>query len=277
MDHNRGTKTCLVGENASLHTHLHSFCDARADNAACRRLHGKSTLEDRGEDSGDLRNMHYDDHEGADQVQNDHERDQLLRKGGNALQTANNDQGDRQENERADREIRNMERMVDVLRHTVDLAHVPDTERSQDAKCGEQDRKDRSDLFAVLLAAQSVAEIVHCAAAPFSQFISAPVKNAEHVLRKVRHHPEKGDQPHPEYCARSSDCDRACNTNDITGADRSRQCGTKGLELGDRLILCVCGDPLVPKDLTDRMGHPVLEMRNLVELCQAGHQYARNS
>ena len=231
MDHDRGTKAGFIGEDAALHAHLHGQGDAGTDNAPRDGLHGKCALKNGNKYSGHHGNVQDDDEEGSEEIEDDHERHQLLCKSRNPLEAADDDQGDRKEKKDTDCQVGDAESMVHILDHTVDLAHIADAEGSQQAEAGEQNGQESADGLTVFPAAEAVAEIVHGTADPFSLGILPAVKDTQDILRKIGHHTEKSDQPHPENRARSAGGNSACHTDNISGADRGGQRRAQGLEL----------------------------------------------
>ena len=277
VDHDRGTKAGFIGEDAALHAHLHGQGDAGTDNASRDRLQGKGALDNGDKDSGHHSNVHDDDHEGSEEIEDDHERHQLLRKGRDPLKAADDDQGDRKEQEDTDCQVGDAESMVHVFNHTVDLAHIADPEGSEQTEAGKKNSQKSTDGFAVFPAAETVAEIVHGSADPLSLSVLPAVKDTQDILRKIGHHAEKGDQPHPEDRAGSAGGNSACHTDDISGADRGGQGCAQGLELGDGSVFGMGCDTLLAEDLADGMADPVGEVGNLVEPGKTGHQNAREA
>ena len=138
--HDRGAETGLVGENAALHAHLHGLGDARAHDAAGGGFDGKGPLEDGDEDGRNLGDVHANDDDRAYQVEDYHKGDELLGEGSYALKTADDDEADGEEKEDADGNLRDVEGVVDVADHAVDLAHVANAEGGQKAEDREEDR-----------------------------------------------------------------------------------------------------------------------------------------
>ena len=161
--------------------------------------------------------------------------------------------------------------------HTVHLAHVSNAKGCQQTEAGEECRKYNADGLTAFFAAETVPQIIHGASAPLTLGIFTAVENAENVFRVICHHAKKGDQPHPEYGARSANSDGAGYTYNITCAYGSGKGGTKGLKLGDRFILRMFCNMFVPKDSADGVFYPVAEMGNLKKLCEASHQHAHKS
>lgn len=124
---------------------------------------------------------------------------------------------------------------------------------------------------------QAVLQIIHGAAGPFILAVFPPIQDTQDILGVVGHHAKERDEPHPKYRARSADRDGSRHTDDIAGTDRSRQCCTQGLELGDAAILRVPCDIPVAENGSDRILQPVPQMGQLEKSSHTGHQHSRKA
>ncbi len=86
----RGAHACLVGEEAALGALGHGGEDAKAD-AGELGLGVEGALEDEGEGGGDVLDVEDEDDQASQQVDQGHDRDDLLGPGGQALDTAQED------------------------------------------------------------------------------------------------------------------------------------------------------------------------------------------
>ena len=237
MDHNRGTKTCLVGEDTSLHTPGNSELEAVACDTAADSLHGESAAENGSKDFRHPADMHDQNDESAEHIGNCHERHEFLRDCRDTLDAADDNQcGKDHQND-----TRNIggdsEHLVQVGADRVDLAHVADTERGDGAEHTEKHCQNSADLLASGFGTETVVQIVHSSAAPLADFVFTAVIDTQHVFGEVCHHAEERDDPHPEDRARAARDDGRRDTGDITCTDRRRQSCTQTLELADGLVI----------------------------------------
>ena len=219
-------------------------------------------------------NIHKEDDNGADHIEDDHERDDFLSDRGNTLQAADYDQSDQDHDDCAGDPGGEAEDGLHIAGDGVHLRHVADAEGGDEAEKGEQKGQYLADACAALFGAQTVAEIVHRAAGPFALGVFAAVEDAEDVFGIVGHHAQEGHDPHPEHGAGAAHEDGAGHADDIAGADGGGQGGAETLELGDTLILGMGGDVLVLENRADGLFHPVTEMGHLEDFRQDRHQHA---
>ena len=201
MDHDGGAKARLVGEYAPLHALLNGQLHAVAHDAAAGGPEGESALEDRGK----YRWHHFDVHDqngnGANHINQHHKGHDFLRDGGDALQAAHDDQSAQNQQYNAADPCRHAEHRLHIARNGVDLSHIADAEGCQEAEQREGRRQNCADLLAALFRAKAVPQIVHGAAAPLALLVFPPVIDAQHILGVVGHHAEEGNDPHPEHRA----------------------------------------------------------------------------
>ena len=257
MDHDRGAKTGFVGEYAALKAHFHCSGNACANYAAGGGFQAERTLEDGNKHGGNGGDVHADNHQRAQEIQDDHKGHQLFGDIGNPLQTAQNHctYGNQQENAGGDGG--NAKGGMNVRNNGVHLAHVADAEGSQQTEERKQGSQYGADGFAALFGAKTVTEIIHCAAVPFALCVLSTEQNAQNVFGIIGHHAKEGNEPHPEHGTGTANCNGACYADDVTGANGGSQCGTQGLKLRNRAILGVTGDMLVLKNGADGVFHPV--------------------
>ena len=219
--------------------------------------------------------QHYDD-ERACNVEQGHERHQLFGNSGNALQTANDDKGRNHHQAQAGDEGRYAKSSVHVARDGINLAHVANAEGSQNAETGKQHCQHLAQLFAALLCAKTIGEVVHGTARPLAFFVFAAVVHAQHILRKAGHHAKQCHDPHPEDGTRPTGNDGRCHTHDVAGADGARQRRAHALELADGHILLagVRGDVLVGEDRADGVPEPVAHFAELEKARAGAHPEA---
>ena len=274
MYHHRGTKTGLIGEDAALEAHLHCGGDACADHAACGGLHAEGTLEDGNENSGDGSDVHGDDHQCAQKIEDHHKGHQLFGDGGHPLQSAQNHSAHGHQQKDASGDGGNAEGSMNIGHNGIDLTHIADAEGSQQAEEGEQHGEHAADGLTALFGTQTIPEIVHGAAVPLACLILPAEENAQNVFGVVGHHAKECDEPHPEHSTRAAYGNGTCHAHDITGAHSGGQCRAEGLKLRDGAVFGMTGNVLILKDCADGVFHPVADVAQLKKLGQAGHQYA---
>ncbi len=287
--HYRRAETRLVGEYAALATLRYNRLYAYSDRRAADCLNAERELEYAREDRADLRNVREEYYKTAKHVQARHKRHYLLRERRDALQTAENDQTAEYHQQHTDDNVCPLdvaERVaeVDVLEYRaveidddlVDLTHIADTEAGKNREHREQPRKEAPYVLAALIAAQSVAQIVHRAAAPLALRVFAAVVDTEDILGEVRHHAEERRDPHPEYRAGSADDDSRSHARDIARADSRRKRRTERLELRYRaFLLIVAGFALLAEHTADSSHPPFLYVGDLEKFGRARQQNAR--
>ena len=203
--------------------------------------------------------MEHHDDDSTHDVEQCHEGHQFFGDSGHPLEAAQHDEGRDHHQRHARDEVGRVERGVHVARDGVDLAHVADAERCQNAETGKQHRQHLAQRFAAFLCAQAVGQVIHGTAGPLAFFIFAAVVHAQHVFRKAGHHAQNGHDPHPEDGSRPARDDGRGHTHDVAGANGARQRRAHALELADGHVLFagVGGDLLVGEHRANGVPHPV--------------------
>ena len=147
MDHNGRTQTCLIGEDASLHTPGDSQLDAVTCDTAAHGFHCESAADNGSKDSRDRADMHDHDNERTQDIGNGHEGHEFLGDSRDTLDTADDHERCKDHQDDACDISGNGEYLVEVGTDRVDLAHVADTERGDRAEYTEEHCKDRADLL----------------------------------------------------------------------------------------------------------------------------------
>ena len=229
--------------------------------------------EDGGEGGQDRIKVHRHDDQAAGHEQHHHEGHHLFGEGSHALEAAKGDGGSQRHQHKADDQAveayalvegdvgqsGDVEGGLDVHHDLVHLAHGADAERSQQGEDGKQNGQNTADLFAALLAAQTVLQVIHGAAAPFAVFIAAAVVDAQHVFGVVGHHAQERSHPHPEHGTGAADEDCAGDACDVTGTDGSGKSSGQRL---DRSDFALTGFVLMEK-LAGGVLHPVADFSEL--------------
>ena len=259
IDHDGRAKAGLVGERAPLEAPGQALADAVAQRAAACGLQVERAPEDGPECRRDVARVEHHDDDSTHDVEQCHEGHQFFGDSGHPLEAAQHDEGRDHHQRHARDEVGRVERGVHVARDGIDLAHVADAERCQNAETGKQHRQHLAQRFAAFLCAQAVGQVVHGTAGPLAFFIFAAVVHAQHVFRKAGHHTQNGHDPHPEDGARPARDDGRGHTHDVAGANGARQRRAHALELADGHVLFagVGGDLLVGKHRANGVPHPV--------------------
>ena len=287
MDHDGRAEAGLVGENTALAALGNDLRDGDARCTACHSLDTKCKAENRCENSACLLEVHDEYGQGADDIKNSHEGNDPLCNCSNALQTADDDQtaedhqgntddqvDDGDSGNGAERDILK-ERSLQIQGDLVDLTHVADAEGCQNGKDCEKRCQNGTEGLAVLIAAQTVLQIVHGAAGPFAVCIAAAEVDAQNIFGEIGHHTEKGSDPHPEHGTGTADDDGSGNTRDIAGTDGGGKGSAERLKLGNGLFIGLFGSITVAdKKRADGHFPPVTHMGYLKELGAAGQQNA---
>ena len=258
MDHDRGAKPCLVGEDAALKSPCDGTLDGKPGSGAAHSPESKGKGEDRAEHFTDLSDIDDEHDQSAQYVSACHERHELLRDLCDALDAADDDKpGEYHEQQPDDQRVEvdpgsadddhavervDLEHGGDVAGDGVHLAHVSDAERGEDTEDGEQHGEHLSDRVTALFGAKTVSQVVHGAAAPLIVAVFAAVIDAEHIFGIVCHHAEKGGEPHPEDRTGSSGGDGGSDTCDVADTDGCGERGAQRLELGYGSLFLRAGD-----------------------------------
>ena len=276
VDHDGGAETGFVGEGTALEAPCDGLADAVAQRTAACGVQVEGTPEDGGKCCRDIACVEHYDHKCACNVEQRHQRHQLLGDSGHPLQSANDDEGCDHHQAQAGDESRHAEGGVHVAGNGIDLAHVADAEGCKDAEAGKQHRQRSADLPTALFRAQTIGEVVHGTARPLALFVFAAVVDAQHILGKAGHHAKQCHDPHPEDGTRAAGDDGRCHTYDVAGADGARQRRAHALELADGHVLLagVRGDVLVGEDRTDGVPEPVAHFTELEKARAGAHPEA---
>ena len=274
MYHYRRTETRLVREHAALEALLCGEHNCAAEGTADKRFGLKCVNENclNGGDNACV--VDGDDNKAARYEKNDHEGYDFFGYACDSFKSAQgNKRGKKHYNYAKNyvikrnaahnldrRERRYVKRGGYVGYDFVNLTHAADTEGGEHSENAEKNSQNLAYPFAALLCAQSVAQIVHCAARPFAVIVFAAEEDTEHVFGIVGHHAEECGYPHPENgtCAAYANC--GGYARDVTGSYRCGKGGTKRLERRNgSLFLCVTDDFLFKK-AADCVFPPVAEV-----------------
>ena len=151
------------------------------------------------------------------------------------------------------------------------MGEVADAEGGDDAENGEENSQSGADGLHTFFGTETVAEIVHGAAAPFPLLIFPSVEDTENVFGIVGHHTEDSGQPHPENRTGTAGDNGGGNTGNVAGSYCGGESRAKGLELGDIFGVGFIVD-LFGKNAADGGLAPVPEMSELEKFCQRGGQ-----
>ena len=112
-------------------------------------------------------------------------------------------------------------------------------------------------------AAQTVLQIIHGAAGPFTGLVFPAVVDAQNAFGIAGHHTEKGGYPHPEYRAGTAGGDGGGYTGNVAYAYCGRKRGAKRLKLRNRgFFMGMTGDFFIEKTAY-RAFQPVADIAEL--------------
>ena len=208
--------------------------------------------------------MDNDNGNAKNDVKKRHSRDKLFRDSADALDAAEEDDADENSQNDAEDEVQHtalssggrderVDSVVDGADDGVDLRHVADTESGDGCKDTEQD----ADPLPAL--AEAVLDVVHWAADPVALRVALTVLDREQNFGVLDHHAKQGSQPEPEDGAVAAEGDGLGGTNDVAGADRSRQRRGDSLHRRDCAFACL----LFLEHFTQCVLHHVAELREL--------------
>ena len=234
------TKTCLVVEKASCNTKLNSFlyCDTEGAAGYCSRI--ESANEDHLQGIRDSREVCDHDDQSTNEVEDSHDRNQLLSYGTDTGYAAGKDN----QCQKSDHDTASQLVVGNVLSHELEAcSHAAE-------ECGMECIADGVRLYSVTEQTQSqsdqdcentsqhltegtlvsFADVVHRSAdvASIRQLLSGSL--CQNCLAENGSHAEECRYPHPEYCARAAGCDSRSNTGDVTGTYLTCDCSGNSLE-----------------------------------------------
>ncbi len=278
MNHNRRTKTGLIGEYASFHTPCNCHLHTGTDNTAADCFHGKCTFENSTENSTKLINIDDTNNQGTDNIDNSHKWNKFFCYRGNSFDSAQNYKCCQSHQNDTGNKIRNTERSFHISGNGIDLAHITDTEGCQQTEQRKQNCQNCTNLLHSRFGTETIAQIVHGTAAPFTFRIFSAVIDTQNILRIIGHHSEKCHDPHPENCSRSSKYNCSCNPNNVSSTNSCCKSRTKTLKLRNRFIIffCVCSNMFIFKNRTDSHLYPMDKMGELKTFVDGSHQNSSN-
>ena len=259
-----GAEAGLVGERRAAKTPDDGFLQDNTGSRAADGLRIESGGEDLAERGDDIICVENDNGNAKNDVQKRHSRDKLFRDSADALDAAEEDDADEDSQNDAEDEVQHaalssggrderVDSVVDGADDGVDLRHVADTESGDGCKDTEQD----ADPLPAL--AEAVLDVVHRAADPVALRVALTVLDCEQNFGVLDHHAKQGSQPEPEDGAVAAEGDGLGGTNDVAGADRSRQRRGDSLHRRDCAFACL----LFLEHFTQCVLHHVAELREL--------------
>ena len=215
----------LVGEQAALCALTDGRLERVADAAADDGIRHESILEDHAEGLRHVADAGNEHDEAAEQIQAGHDRHDLFRDGGDALHTADEDEGRDGTDDQAHDPARNVECVLARLADGVGLYHRAHEAERKDDRDREEARKELAEAVR-----EGTLDVVHRAAEDRAVRLDHAGLLCEHRLGIDRRHAEECDEPHPEDRAGAADEDRAAGADDVAGADLRRNRRRQRLE-----------------------------------------------
>ena len=260
----RGAEARFIGEGASAQTPDDGLLERDAAGRAAEGLGCEGRAEDLGEGRADVASVAEDDDEGEDDIEDAHDRDELLGHRADTLDAAEEDHADQARDHKAENEVQQLplpfcrgdegvDGVVERADDGVDLRHVADAEGGDGREHAEQ----HADPLPVL--AEAILDVVHRAADPVALGVTFPVLDGECDLGILDDHAEQRREPQPEHRAVAAEGDGLRGADDIAGADRRGQRRRDSLQGRDRTGACL----LFLEHLADRIFHRIAEPREL--------------
>ena len=215
----------LVGEQAALCALTDGRLERVADAAADDGVRHEGVLEDHAEGLRHVADAGNEHDEAAEQIQARHDRHDLFRDGGDALHTADEDEGRDGAHDQAHDPARNVECVLARLADGVGLYHRAHEAERKDDRDREETRKELAEAVR-----EGMLDVVHRAAEDRAVRLDHAGLLREHCLGIDRRHAEECDEPHPEDRAGAADEDRAAGADDVAGADLRRDRRRQRLE-----------------------------------------------
>ena len=262
MDHNGGSQAGFVGEDAPLHAPGQGHLDTVAHDAAAHGLKAEGALEDGYDDGGKGPHMGEYDDQGADDVGDGHEGNDLFRNGSNALKTADDDKACQDHEGDACNDGGDAEGGIHVCGNGIDLGHVADTKGRKSS----QDAEKHSKPFP--LRPHAVLNIVHRTANPVAMFIALTVSDGKRDLGVLDHHAKQGSHPEPEDCSVAAHGNCLGSSDDVAGADGCRKSCRDRLQRRDRASVGL----LSLEHLADRVLHGIAKATELHRAAADGQE-----
>ncbi len=258
-----GWNARLVGENTPgdtvAHAQEHAAHHTAGDGSRLER-----SLENTGKYRRDLGDVHTDQSQSQQNVQQRHHGYQLLADPADALDATQQNGGYHQADDNANDEIYDFQMLsgeqteihqsrIDGGGDGIDLGGVAGAEHGAQAEGGIEIGK-RHPFFA-----KAVFDVVHGAAHIVSGGIALPEVDRQGHFGELGAHAQQSRNPHPEHGARAADGNGAGHTGNVAGAYSGGQGGANRLERGDG---AVSGFPLF-ENPADGGAHGLAEAANL--------------
>ena len=258
-----GTETGFVGEDAAGNALLHADEEAAHDTAG----DGggiECTLENGGENSRNTADVQNDQTDTQGDVQHSHEGNQPLGDPADALDTADEDQGNNDADDDADNKVTGrspgggqqtvvQQGSINGGGDGIDLCGVAGAENSADTEEGVQVSKPHP------LAAETVFDVVHGTANEVTLGIALPEVDSQGHFGELGAHAKQSRDPHPEYGTGTANGDGTGHTGDVTGTDGGCQSGADCLEGGDGTLSSL----IFFQNTADGVFHGITELTDL--------------
>ena len=260
------TKSCLIREDSSGNTFLHTHKE-RSHGSSCHRCRRKRSFENGSKYSRNVLEIQNNNSKCKNYIDQCHKRNKLLCDLTDSLNSAKKDQTDQNCKHNSDNQIQCSNGIfsydsivkkcrIDCCCDCINLCCISCSKYCQNSKCSEQISQPVPMLF------QTIFDIIHRSTDTISFHIRLMEMNCKSNFWKLCTHSKKCWDPHPEHCARSSDCDSTGNPGDISGSDRRRQRGTNCLERSQCTVRCIS----FAEHPSDRHFHRIRKFSDLKEV-----------
>ena len=265
----RRTEAGFVGEHAAGDTILHGHHNGGTSKSAdCCRT-GKSGFKNQSDSGGNAIKIHGDKPHADGDIHDRHKGNDLGGNFGNALQATDGDGGNQNREYSTCEHLGQAKGNFRTIHNGVDLREGADTEICYEDGGSGEERSQRLILFA-----HALTDVVHGATGDIALGIRAAVLNGQQAFGVLGSHAEEGGHPHPEDSAGATDFHSCCHADDITCADCSSQCHTKGLEAGNIAFAVILGFENQGESLGQAYNLQKFQAQGQVDACahQQGNQ-----
>ena len=218
-------QTGFVGINAAGDTTAHCQHNSGTGKAACCRSTVEGTVDNQLNCCRQSIGIKYQHRNGCDNINSSHERNNLACYVSNGLQTADNNNSNKNSQDCCYNVFGNAEGYINNRSDCIYLS------KGTAAQAGSHNTEDREHYSQGLeFFAQALFNVVHRTAGSVAVFIIGTILNSQHAFGIFGCHTEESSQPHPQQSTGTTELNCRCYANDITGADSCGQSSAQSLK-----------------------------------------------
>ncbi len=229
-----GAHARLIGKQPSCNAETHRLPDRKARYRTADSPGRKSADEDGSQSSRNSAEIQNQENHAADKVERRHNRNHLLREGGDSPDAADENKGRNHRHKNTDHHLVDAERGVKRIADGIGLHHV-----AHDAECENDGNRKKAGKKLPEAALERLRDVIDRAADHMSLVVSCLRHLCKRRLAVNGRHAEEGRQPHPEdRTGAAADKRRraACN---IAGSDLCRNGRCQCLEGRHAFLSCL--------------------------------------